>query len=70
MILYGITEIAREIGISPDTVSVWRTRGKLPEPDFVLAMGPIWKAGTIRSFLERVRKDAGRRENHEDRSTT
>jgi len=53
---YGVYEIAEELGVRPNTVRVWRTRGKLPPPDYVLAMGPIWTAKTIRPFLERHRR--------------
>jgi len=53
---YGVYEIAEELGVRPNTVRVWRTRGKLPPPDYVLAMGPLWTAKTIRPFLERHRR--------------
>jgi transposase-like protein len=56
MKLYGVSEIAAELGVRKGTVRVWRTRGKLPPPDAVLAMGPIWTARTIRPFIERTRK--------------
>lgn len=55
MKLYGISEIAEAIGATPNAVHVWKHRGKLPPPDFVLAMGPIWTASTIRPFIERMR---------------
>lgn len=55
MKLYGVSEIAEALGVRKGTVRVWRTRGKLPPPDHVLAMGPIWEARTVRPFIERMR---------------
>ena len=40
--VYGLTEIARRLGIPVGTVRQWYHRGKLPEPSGVLAMGPLW----------------------------
>jgi hypothetical protein len=56
MKLYGISEIAAELGVQPGTVSVWKNRGKLPPPSAVLAQGPVWTASTVRPFIERMRK--------------
>lgn len=43
----GISEIAHALGISRQTAHAWHARGKLPEPDAKLAMGPVWKVTTI-----------------------
>lgn len=51
MKLYGIREIANEIEARPETVAQWYRRGKLPEPNQVLAMGPVWTKQRINSFL-------------------
>jgi uncharacterized protein YjcR len=48
----GIAEIADTLGMRPATVAQWYRRGKLPKPDAVLKMGPVWKEATI----ERWRK--------------
>lgn len=56
MKLYGISEIAAETGISAGTLSVWKTRKKLPPPDAVLAQGPVWTARTIRPFIQQHRR--------------
>jgi uncharacterized protein YjcR len=61
MKLYGVSEIAAALGVRPNTVRVWRTRGKLPPPDHVLAMGPVWEARTIRPFVERMRSSSPER---------
>lgn len=51
MRLYGITEIARELGIPSNTVKQWHRRGKLPKPSAVLAMGPVWSARVVEPWL-------------------
>ena len=38
----GLAEIAAYRGVTKQTVSNWRSRGKLPKPYVVLAMGPVW----------------------------
>lgn len=50
--LYSIDEIATAVGAKPATVSQWRRRGKLPQPDVLLAIGPIWYPETIRPWIE------------------
>jgi uncharacterized protein YjcR len=50
--LYGINEIAEALGARPQTVAQWYRRGKLPEPDEVLAMGPVWKGVRIERWIE------------------
>ncbi len=53
---YGVKEIADELRVRQSTVSVWHSRGKLPVPSFVLAMGPVWKENRIRPWLEEKKK--------------
>jgi hypothetical protein len=62
--VYGLTEIARALGVDPVLVAKWRERGKLPPADAELSVGPVWLAGTIEPFLESGgpdRKPRGRR---------
>jgi hypothetical protein len=62
--VYGLTEIARALGVDPVLVAKWRERGKLPPADAELAAGPVWLAGTIEPVLEDGgpdRKPRGRR---------
>lgn len=49
--LYGIAEIAAALNARPKTVSIWLSRGRLPEPDARLAMGPAWLAETIEPWI-------------------
>jgi hypothetical protein len=62
--VYGLTEIARALGVDAVLVAKWRERGKLPPADAELSVGPVWLAGTIEPLLESGgpdRKPRGRR---------
>lgn len=64
MKVYGMTEIARALGVEPAVVAKWRERGKLPVADTELSLGPVWLAETIEPVLENGgpdRKPPGRR---------
>lgn len=54
--LVGVAEIADMFGLRDRTyVSRWWRKGKLPEPDYVLAMGPIWRlTPEFRDAIERL----------------
>jgi hypothetical protein len=50
--VYGLTEIARALGVDATLVAKWRERGKLPPVDAELSNGPVWLAKTIEPLLE------------------
>ncbi len=52
--LVGLTEIANRLDKKVDTVKKWRHRQLLPEPDYVLAQGPVWEWKTIRTWAEQT----------------
>ena len=52
MKMYGLTEIARALGVDAVLVAKWRERGKLPPADAELSVGPVWLAETIEPLLE------------------
>jgi hypothetical protein len=56
---YGITEIARALGVTRGTVAQWRHRGSqgMPAPDTQLASGPVWLAETIEPWMRRMGVD-------------
>ncbi len=45
--LMGTAEIGKMLGWSSKKVSVYRQRGKLPQPVYQLKMGPIWNKEDI-----------------------
>lgn len=52
--LWTYTDIARHIGVRPDTVRSYRRHGILPEPDTVDATGrPRWHPDTVREWIRR-----------------
>lgn len=48
----GLFEIGTENRVRPRTVAAWYYRGHLPEPDAILACGPIWRRSTIEPFID------------------
>jgi predicted DNA-binding transcriptional regulator AlpA len=50
--IYGIAEIANELGVRRETVAQWHNRNQLPKPDEQLGMGPAWLAETLRPWLD------------------
>jgi len=49
--ILGLSEVTVLIGANGATVKSWYRRGHLPEPDAVLAAGPIWRRTTINRWL-------------------
>lgn len=50
---YGEADIARELGVKPQTVQVYRRRGRFPKPDAQTVAGrPLWREETIKKWLE------------------
>lgn len=54
--IVGVAEAAAMAGITRNHFAVIRKRGQVPEPQVVLACGPIWK----RSVIERWIKGRGK----------
>jgi hypothetical protein len=50
--IVGVAEAAAMAGMSRNHFAVLRTRGQVPEPQVVLAMGPIWKRSVIERWVE------------------
>jgi hypothetical protein len=48
--LFGYKGMAEYTGVSEATLRVWKSRGKLPEPDFIVNNGiatPAWTPATM-----------------------
>lgn len=51
--IVGMAEIAEMTGIARSHLRTMRTRGQLPEPQVVLAMGPVWKRSVIERWIKK-----------------
>lgn len=49
--IYGLAELAEEIGVSVNTVKAWRFRGKLPVPSQCLRCGDVWQGPEIEKWI-------------------
>lgn len=43
-------EIADRLGVQKATVHQWRFRELMPAPDWILAIGPIWRWSTVEDW--------------------
>lgn len=50
--LCGPDEIAARLGVRSNTVSMWRTRGLLPEPFTTVSRVPMWSWALIRAWAD------------------
>lgn len=50
--LLSVREAAARIGVQPRTISRYRTRGELPQPDEVVSGRPRWRGSTIDSWAQ------------------
>ena len=64
MKLYGIKEVADNLGVDRGLVAQWYRRSRndlpggmhLPKPDAVLSMGPVWTGQTLNSWLRVMKR--------------
>lgn len=56
MDIVGVVEIAERLGVRQQTVAVWKSRGLLPEPKWVVSRNPAWDWRDI----ERWARNTGR----------
>lgn len=50
--LVDIEAVAQRLDVKRQTVRMWRHRQILPEPDWYLNGGPIWKWKTVQVWAE------------------
>jgi predicted DNA-binding transcriptional regulator AlpA len=68
VVLLDYHAVAERLGMDTRILRLWKSRGKLPDPDFVLAHSPGWLPETIDAWLDTfetgttpaTRKEAGR----------
>lgn len=51
--IVGLAEAAEIAGVQRSHFRVMRTRGQVPEPQVVLACGPIWKRSVIEKWAKK-----------------
>jgi hypothetical protein len=58
--LVGVTEIADMAGVTTQAVWFWQKMPHMgfPEPDMVLAMGPMWKKDAVERWLKAREQNA------------
>lgn len=44
--------ISTMLNVEKATIRQWRTRNVMPEPDYQLAMGPLWWRSTIEAWAK------------------
>jgi predicted DNA-binding transcriptional regulator AlpA len=54
--LMTMTQIAQEFGIARSTLSAYKARGQMPEPDKVYGSTPLWRRRTIEKWRAGVDK--------------
>ncbi len=52
--------VARVLGIRPESVTRYKARGDLPQPDMMFGRSPVWRAETIREWMVRRPGRTGR----------
>ena len=43
-------EIATVLGVTSDTISSYKSRGQMPQPDKTFGRPPLWKLATIQAW--------------------
>jgi len=56
----GVTEIGKVLGVTKQRISQLRSLPGFPEPAAELAAGPIWRASTLKRFIEEWPRKPGR----------
>jgi predicted DNA-binding transcriptional regulator AlpA len=53
--LLTIQEVADRLGVTPSTISAYKSRKQMPPPDRQYGRTPLWKATTIDTWRPEVR---------------
>lgn len=56
----GVTEVARELGVSRQRVSELRTSIAFPAPVAEIAAGPVWRGSSLKRFIDTWERKPGR----------
>lgn len=55
--LWSYTQISEHTGIRAGTLRVWRVRGHLPAPDYMVGDYLIWNPETIQNWWKQRQED-------------
>lgn len=47
-----ISDVAKMVGVEPNTIAAYRYRGYLPEPQAIIGRAPVWSRPVIHHWLE------------------
>lgn len=54
--LLTISEVADRLGLSTSTITSYKARGYMPQPDTQYGRTPLWKVTTIDSWRAKARR--------------
>jgi hypothetical protein len=52
VVLMDYAAIAEATGLEPAVLRLWKSRGKMPEPDYSIAQSPGWLPETIEAWTK------------------
>lgn len=64
-----IADLAAMLGVTPDTVSVYRHRGALPDPQALVGRAPMWSRPIIQDWVDTRPGTGWRTDMQGDRAT-
>ena len=53
---WSVAEVATYLGVRPSTVTAYRSRGQMPQPDGRVGRSPWWRPATIRAWRPKEEK--------------
>lgn len=54
--LLTVKQVAEVTGLAVGTITAYRNRGQMPEPDAVYGRTPVWRESTIRKWRNKIEK--------------
>ena len=56
MTQWSVAEVAAYLGVAPSTVTAYKARREMPEPDGRVGRSPWWRPETIRAWRPKEEK--------------
>lgn len=51
VVLLDYAAISERTGLKPDVLRLWKSRDKMPQPDYMIAQSPGWLPATIDAWI-------------------